>query len=217
MIDLHTHTLFSDGELLPSELVRRAEITGYQTIAITDHADISNYDFVIPRIAAVCRKINEKKGILAIPGIELTHINPKDIKHLAMEARKLGALIIVVHGETIVEPVNPGTNRNAILSKVDILAHPGLIKEDDVKLAVKNNVCLEITSRNGHSLSNGHVAKLSMKYGAKLILNTDTHAPRDLLTIERAEMVAKGAGLTSADFKQMLKNSKALVRTAFKK
>ena len=30
MIDLHTHTLFSDGELLPSELVRRAEaVLGY--------------------------------------------------------------------------------------------------------------------------------------------------------------------------------------------
>jgi uncharacterized phage-associated protein len=32
MIDLHTHTLFSDGELLPSELVRRAEMTGYEAL-----------------------------------------------------------------------------------------------------------------------------------------------------------------------------------------
>ena len=50
MIDLHTHSLFSDGELLPSELIRRAYITGYTALAITDHVDSSNIDFVIPRI-----------------------------------------------------------------------------------------------------------------------------------------------------------------------
>ncbi|RLD98934.1 MAG: PHP domain-containing protein, partial [Aquificota bacterium] len=26
MVDLHTHTTFSDGELIPSELVRRAQV-----------------------------------------------------------------------------------------------------------------------------------------------------------------------------------------------
>lgn len=42
MYDLHTHTIFSDGELLPAELIRRAAVLGYQTIGITDHADRSN-------------------------------------------------------------------------------------------------------------------------------------------------------------------------------
>jgi len=37
MIDLHTHSLFSDGELIPSELVSRAAAAGYRAIAITDH------------------------------------------------------------------------------------------------------------------------------------------------------------------------------------
>ncbi len=52
MIDLHTHSLFSDGVLVPSELVRRAVMKGYEVIAITDHADASNLDFTIPRVAA---------------------------------------------------------------------------------------------------------------------------------------------------------------------
>lgn len=39
MIDLHTHTIFSDGELIPAELVRRAEVIGYKGICMTDHAD----------------------------------------------------------------------------------------------------------------------------------------------------------------------------------
>ncbi|MBU2567479.1 MAG: PHP domain-containing protein, partial [Elusimicrobia bacterium] len=45
MIDLHTHTLFSDGELLPSELVYRAKVNGYSAICLADHADISIMDF----------------------------------------------------------------------------------------------------------------------------------------------------------------------------
>lgn len=28
-IDLHTHSIFSDGELLPSELARRADVLGH--------------------------------------------------------------------------------------------------------------------------------------------------------------------------------------------
>ncbi|MEK7309147.1 MAG: PHP domain-containing protein, partial [Nitrospirota bacterium] len=30
MIDLHTHSLLSDGVLLPSELIRRAYVIGYK-------------------------------------------------------------------------------------------------------------------------------------------------------------------------------------------
>ena len=41
-IDLHMHSLFSDGELLPSEIARRAYVLGHEAIAITDHVDYSN-------------------------------------------------------------------------------------------------------------------------------------------------------------------------------
>ena len=211
MIDLHTHSIFSDGELLPSELIRRALVGGYEAIAITDHVDISNYDFIIPRIIKVCSIINEKKNITAIPGIELTHVNPEDLHALASDARAMGSAIIVVHGETIVEPVSPGTNRKALESDIDILAHPGLIEEEDVRFAAENGICLEISARKGHCLSNGHVAGLAVKYGAKLVLNTDAHGPDDLISIDKAEKIALGAGLSLERFRQMLDNSRELV------
>ncbi len=214
MIDLHTHTLFSDGELVPSELVRRAEVIGYTAIALTDHADISTLDFIIPRIIEACTKINEKNGIIAVPGIELTHVHPDDIAEHARKARSMGARIIIVHGETIVEPVMPGTNRRALESDIDILAHPGLISDEDTELASRNGICLEISARKGHSLSNGHVAKTALRYGARLILNTDTHAPGDLITVERAKMIVRGAGLSDDDFKRMLDTSRVLVKKA---
>jgi len=207
MIDLHTHSLFSDGELLPSELVRRAEAIGYQAVAITDHADTSNLDWIIPRLLQVCGDLNAQWPVRAIPGIELTHLPPALIAPLTARARTLGAQIVLVHGETVVEPVPPGTNRQAIEARVDILAHPGLIAEEDVRLALEKGVALEITSRQGHCLTNGHVASLAQKIGAPLVLNTDSHSPGDLVSREKAWKVALGAGLKLEDFEKMLENS----------
>lgn len=211
MIDLHTHSIFSDGELIPSELARRAVFKGYRAVAITDHADHSNFDFIIPRIIAVCTRISARGSIVALPGIEITHVDPGDIKELAKEARGLGAKIVVVHGETIVEPVIPGTNRAALESSIDILAHPGLISEEEVRIASENSIFLEITTRKGHSLTNGHVASMARKCNARLILNTDSHSPGDLMEKDMARAIAAGAGLSDEEIEAMFKNSEYLV------
>jgi putative hydrolase len=216
MIDLHTHSIFSDGDLIPSELVRRARIRGYQAIAITDHGDASNLDFIIPRVAGVCEKLSAVCGIQVIPGIELTHVPPVHIRELALEARKLGARLVVVHGETIVEPVAPGTNKAALESPIDILAHPGLITGREVKLAAAKGICLEITTRRGHSLSNGHVAQMARRHGARLVLNTDAHGPQDLASPEMARAIAAGAGLSLREVDRMFRNSENLVKQALK-
>lgn len=211
MIDLHTHSIFSDGELVPSELARRAVFKGYRAVAITDHADHSNFDFIIPRIIEVCDRISVHGSIVALPGIEITHVEPSDIKKLAKDARGLGAKIVVVHGETVVEPVIPGTNRAAIEAPIDILAHPGLITEEEVRLAAERSVFLEISTRKGHSLTNGHVAMLARKCGAKLVLNTDSHAPDDLIDKDMARIIAAGAGMSDDEIDAMFKNSEYLV------
>ena len=211
MIDLHTHSIFSDGDLIPAELAQRAYAAGYKMLAITDHADHSNFDFILPRIIKVCLKISEKGKILALPGVEITHVDPSDISALVSDARKLGAKIVVVHGETLVEPVPPGTNLAAINSAVDILAHPGLITEDEAQLAAEKGVCLEITTRRGHAFSNGHVARLARKFKAKLVLNNDTHAPGDFVGSKMATNIARGAGLTDEEIAEMFENSLKLV------
>ncbi|HEY6009935.1 MAG TPA: histidinol phosphate phosphatase domain-containing protein [Nitrospirota bacterium] len=210
MIDLHTHSFFSDGVLVPSELVRRAVVKGYEVIAITDHADSSNVDFIIPRVAAACRELSRRWKIKALPGIELTHIPPELFGELTAKARSLGAAIVVAHGETLVEPVPPGTNRAAIEAKVDILAHPGLITREEVALAVKNGVHLEITARKGHSLSNGYVARIAAESGAKLVIDTDAHEPGDLITDEFALNILLGAGISRDDADMVFRNSKEL-------
>jgi histidinol phosphatase-like PHP family hydrolase len=195
MIDLHTHTTFSDGELIPSELVRRAEVLGYRAIGITDHADYTNIEHILSCVSKA-KYMEEVLDIRIIVGAELTHVPPPKIGPLASLARRLGAEIVVVHGETPVEPVRPGTNRAALEADVDILAHPGFITLEEAELARENNVCLEITSRRGHNITNGHVVRLAKMAGAKMIVNTDSHAPGDLISSKRAVEIAMGAGLT---------------------
>ena len=185
---------------------------GYSALAITDHGDHSNFDFIIPRLVKVCRKLTSALAIQVIPGIELTHVPPENISELAVEARGLGARIIVVHGETIVEPVMTGTNMAALKAPVDILAHPGLLTEEEATEAARNSVYLEITTRKGHSLTNGHIARMARQAKASLILNSDSHAPSDLVDDELARKVSLGAGLTETEFQIMLRNSQALVR-----
>lgn len=211
MIDLHTHSLFSDGELLPSELVRRLEAMGYSCVAITDHVDSSNLDFVTPRLVKVARDLNQRQSVTVIPGVEITHAPPELIGSLVKEARELGAEIVLVHGETILEPLPEGTNRAAILSGVEILAHPGLIDPEDVKLAAERGVYLEISARQGHSLTNGHVARWAKEFGARLVLNSDAHSIHDLMTRQFAQEVAHGSGLEDKALEEMLANSRELI------
>lgn len=212
MIDFHMHSMLSDGALIPSELVRRARVAGYTAMAITDHVDDSNIEGVVKQVLRAARQFNSGGGFRLLPGVELTHIPPAHIPRLVKRARALGALIVVGHGETLAEPVEPGTNMAYIKAGVDILAHPGLITEEECRAAVKKTVHIEVTCRAGHSISNGHVASLAKKTGARMLVNTDAHAPGDLATDERAGRVALGAGLDLKDFRRIQDNARELVR-----
>ncbi|MBU1061877.1 MAG: histidinol phosphate phosphatase domain-containing protein [Candidatus Omnitrophica bacterium] len=210
MIDLHTHSLLSDGLLLPSELARRAEEKGYRVIGITDHVDASNMEFVISGLLKACKDINKNWKIKVIPGVELTHMPIESIKAAVKFVRSKGVKLVLVHGETLSEPVIPGTNRAALLSGADILTHPGLISLEDAKLAAGKGVCLEISARQGHCLTNGHVAKVSRVAGAKLVINSDSHSPGDLITNDLANKILLGAGVDKKDAAASLKNSENL-------
>ena len=214
---MHTHTLLSDGELLPFELVRRAVAAGYKALGITDHVDISNMDHVIPRVVKAVRKLKGLVPIEIVPGAEITHAPPELIGEMVKEARELGACIVVVHGETLAEPVLEGTNRAAIEAGADILAHPGLISIEDILYANEKSVALEITSRKGHSLSNGHVAHMAIKFGAQIVINTDSHSPGDLISRDLAEKVLMGAGIGRERVHLVFETSRNILEKALRR
>ena len=205
LFDFHTHTFLSDGNLLPIELIRRAVSHRYTAIGIADHASPATLPSVVQAVAADCALAEKHWDIRAIPGVELTHLPPEAIPDLAREARARGAHLVVVHGETPVEPVPPGTNLAALrCPEVDLLAHPGPIAPELAALAAENGIFLELTARQGHCLGNGSVAAAARQAGALLLVNSDTHGPADLLTEEFARRVAVGAGLVGDEIEAAL-------------
>jgi histidinol phosphatase-like PHP family hydrolase len=213
MINLHNHTYFSDGCLGPSELAYRAKLKGYSAIGLTDHGDFSNIDHTVPRLVAVAKDLSREYQLVIVPGIELTYVPPRLIPRAARLARKCGAQIVLVHGETPAEEVPPGTNHAAVsCNDVDILAHPGYITVEDSTIAKKNNVFLEITSRRGHCAGNAHVAHRAKETGARMVFNTDTHAPEDLVAFRDIKKILARAKLIVHDFNVMQDNALLFLR-----
>ncbi|MDR2856170.1 MAG: histidinol phosphate phosphatase domain-containing protein [Methanomicrobiales archaeon] len=204
MYDLHTHTTFSDGDLIPAELIRRAAVCGYQILAICDHVDWTNIDIIIQSIPKM-RSTAKEHGITLLAGVELTHTLPADIGNMAQYAKEQGADIVIVHGETTVEPVLPGTNAAACSCPyVDVLAHPGFITHFDAKSAMHHDIWLELTARGGHNRTNGHVARIAEDTGATLVVNSDSHAPHDLMDGKTRENVVFGSGISHSAAKEIL-------------
>lgn len=211
LYDLHTHTTFSDGVLIPAESVRRAQMDGYSGMALTDHADESNYMMILENQLRFKEQFNKADNdFKVIVGLEITHVRPEKIGELTQKARKAGADIIVVHGETIVEPVAEGTNLAAVEACVDILAHPGLITDDVVKKGIENGVFFELSTRKGHSITNGHVAKTVLALGGNLVINNDYHAPGDRAKYDHARKILTGAGLSAEQVDKVFENNSTL-------
>ena len=208
MYDFHTHTFLSDGVLAPTELIRRAIHNGYRVMAVTDHVGPGNVEFVVKTLVKDCAAASKRWDILALPGVEITYTPLDDIDAVAREARSLGAKMINVHGETVVEPVEPGTNFAALSSdNVDVLAHPGLITLEEARLAAEKGIFLEVSARKGHGFANGHVVRVASEAGARIVLDSDAHEPGDLLTPDFAMKVARGAGLDEDEANYLLESA----------
>ncbi len=212
LYDFHTHTFHSDGVLSPIELIRRAFVQGYSAIAITDHVAIGSLGRLIKEISDDCALARAYWDILAIPGVELTHVPPKAISEMAKRAKEMGAWLVIVHGETPAEPVEKGTNFAAVQSPyVDILAHPGLLTVEEASLAAQNNIFIELTARKNHSATNSHVASVSQKAKARLLVSSDAHDENDLLMPSLVESILHQANINQRQRRQIIDRNPLLL------
>jgi histidinol phosphatase-like PHP family hydrolase len=201
--NLHSHSLLSDGCLLPSELAVRYAAAGYSLLAITDHVDYSNIAQVISALDKFRSRWPKDNPIKVLTGVEITHVPPSLCAALVAYARRNGAQVVIGHGETVSEPVVKGTNRAFIEAGVDILAHPGHITDSDARLAARKGVLLEITTRASHSATNKEVCRKAARWGAGLVLDHDSHQPSDIITPARSLAVLRAAGPSAEQVKQV--------------
>ena len=74
LIDMHTHTIYSDGELTPNELVEKADREGLEVLSITDHDTLLGVqNMTIPQ---------NKRRVNVINGIEVSIKVPKGRMHI---------------------------------------------------------------------------------------------------------------------------------------
>jgi histidinol phosphatase-like PHP family hydrolase len=205
--EFHSHTFLSDGELHPIEHIRRAHHAGHNAIALTDHVGVHDAERVLSILVKECAAAMEDWKIVALPGVEITHVPPRQIAKAAKAARKAGAKIVVVHGETVNEPVLRGTNAAAVsCADVDVLAHPGFLTEKDARVAMATGVFIELTAKKPHGYTNGHIARILERTQAPFLVNGDVHSEEQLVSEETARTVALGAGLSKAWAEKGLKD-----------
>ena len=84
MLDLHAHTVASDGGDRPEELVAAAATTGVETLAVTDHDTVGG--------VAEARAAGERLGVEVLAGCELTATVGDRVVH------------VLVYGEGLLEP-----------------------------------------------------------------------------------------------------------------
>ena len=112
-VELHTHTIASDGIMDPEELAKRGKKRNYDAIVVTDHNTTTSCN-------AVAEK-GKKVGLVVVPGIEWTtfwghivvsgghstvdwrSVNLDNVDEKMAAARKSGDIVTVAH------PKRPGT------------------------------------------------------------------------------------------------------------
>ncbi len=205
--DFHSHTFLTDGRASATDMWREADVLGHQALAVTDHVALEDPKPLLDRLRQEAAAW-EGEELTTLIGVEVTMIPPRKIPDVVRAARRAGAEIVIVHGETPANPVPMGTNRAAVeLNEVDVLAHPGFLTVSDAELAKAHDVVLELTARALHMVTNGHVARTALEVGNDLVVDSDAHATDQLVSAAHARQVARGAGVPDSAVTRVLRET----------
>ncbi|MDE6189299.1 MAG: CehA/McbA family metallohydrolase [Clostridia bacterium] len=130
-VEMHCHTVASDGDMQPEELVQNAIRRGYKAICVTDHNTVSNVKEV--------KRYGEKYGLVVAGGIEWTtfwghltviggnsdvkwlDIAPKNINACIIRAREKGDLVTLAHPKRIGSPLCAGCHNEFNITNWDYI------------------------------------------------------------------------------------------------
>lgn len=182
MIDLHTHTTFSDGSLTPTQLVEEAAALGLSAIAVTDHDTIDG----LPEALAA----GERLGIEVVPGVEI------NLEHERVTMDVLGYFLNGCPGEELeaelAELRGYRDERNARI--VERLAEIGLpLEAADLAAAAEHGVVGR--PHIGEAMRRrGYVSSISEAFERYLRRGAPAWVDRRRLSLTRALGVLRDAG-----------------------
>lgn len=146
LVDLHAHTVVSDGTVAPAQLVRLAKAKGLVALAVTDHDHVGGIEEAMEE--------GRRIGVEVVPGIELSVEDPE-----CGELHVLGYLF---------DPEDP-----ALLNKLELLRNARLsrgariverLRQHGLDVTLQD-VAREARSDEGASLGRPHVARVLMAKG----------------------------------------------------
>ena len=207
MIDLHVHTSLSGKGMLPATAMRFAKVHGYRAIVFTDNADQSTLAHVLKSLLPIINTYSLHSNIDVYAGVELTHVPPALLPDCIAEARSRGAQLVAVHGQTIADVVEEGTNLAAIEARADILFHPGLLTEQEAQLAAEHDVLLEVSTSPKHAFANGHVVHTARRAGAQMVLGGNVKQTHQFASKDLQTAIAYGAGMTPEELRTARHNA----------
>ncbi len=170
MIDLHTHSHFSDGTFSPSELIEKSENLFLKAIAITDHDTTGGL--------AEGLKAAENKNVRFIPGIELS------VTHKPGELHILGLGLKNWENAPILQEINKKRKvRNTKI--IELMNVQGLnIRYDDLKLLTKGTIGRPHFA--SWLVSNGHANSMNDAFTKYLTWGKPFYMPRETISLESA-------------------------------
>ena len=173
LIDMHTHTNYSDGDLSPLDLVKKAIKNNIGTMAITDHDTIAGIKTIDRN-----NQIIQESGIKIINGIELSAKTKKGRMHILRYDINLDNKTI---NNKMIELKN--NSLQSVLSIMEQIKRDYGIKFDyeDIKALINAN----------HNLGRPDLAKLCIKYGYALTVQ-DAFDKYLIAAYEKTRQTGKG-------------------------
>lgn len=205
-IDLHTHSVYSDGEFTPLELIEMAKERNIGTLAITDHNRVDaykNFDY---------KKVNDIK---IVTGCELS----AEVQKGQMHILGLG-----------IDPYNEKLNYELDkLKQVSINSVKAIVRQIDIDYRIKlPDGEIEVLIGSTHNIGRPDIAKLLIKYGyvnsvseafQKYLIDAydKTREYRKLLTYKRCiEIIKEASGIPVLAHPKSLKLSPKDLRCLLK-
>ncbi len=179
-IDLHTHTICSDGTLTPTELVMLAHKKGLAAVAVTDHDSVDGLEEAVS-----CGK---KIGIKVITGIEFSVVSDTEM-HLLGLGFRLPCPEITNHlSQMLAQRERRNVKVTELLDKIGI--H---ITVDDINAEATSRV----TGRSQIAkamMKKGYVSSIQEAFDKYLSFGRPAYAERTTLKPEAAIRMIKEAG-----------------------
>lgn len=142
LVDLHTHSTFSDGRYTPAQLVKMAAAAGIGLLAITDHDSVNGMEEAFAAAAAV------PNAPQVVPGVELgTQVDENSVHILGY---------------------NIDINNSVLLDKIEEMRHARekrLYRMLDKIAALGYHITVEQCDPKNRAVGRPHVAKALVKKG----------------------------------------------------